>query len=100
MKREQRFFLIWRYVTFFLLIAFVITCSFFLFFHSMELDEELIRRNAPLAELLWHIIGRSDRPQRPLPADNAIFVVIELDQSVQRDFLRVERLLVHLRCCR
>ena len=51
MKREQRFFLIWRYVTFFLLIAFVITCSFFLFFHSMELDKELIRRNAPLTFL-------------------------------------------------
>ena len=46
MKREQRFFLMWRYVTFFLLIAFVITCSFFLFFHSMELDAGLIRRNA------------------------------------------------------
>jgi len=51
MKREQRFFLIWRYVTFFLLIAFVITCSFFLFFHSMELDTDLIRRNAPLTFL-------------------------------------------------
>lgn len=46
MKREQRFFLIWRYVTFFLLIAFVITCSFFVFLHSMELDASLIRRNA------------------------------------------------------
>ena len=46
MKREQRFFLIWRYVTFFLLIAFVITCSFFVFLHSMELDAGLIRRNA------------------------------------------------------
>ncbi len=51
MKREQRFFLIWRYATFFLLIAFVITCSFFLFFHSMELDIALIRRNAPLTFL-------------------------------------------------
>ena len=46
MKRQQRLFLIWRYVTFFLLIAFVITCSFFLFLHSMELDVSLIHRNA------------------------------------------------------
>ena len=58
MKREQRFFLIWRYVTFFLLIAFVITCSFFVFLHSMELDASLIRRNAVATflkgQLVWN----------------------------------------------
>ena len=47
MKRGgQRLFIAWRYVTFFLLISFVITCSFLLFFHSMALDASLIRRNA------------------------------------------------------
>ena len=46
MKRQERVFIVWRYLTFFLLIAFVITCSFFLFLDSMELDEEIIRRNA------------------------------------------------------
>ncbi|MBQ8952664.1 MAG: HAMP domain-containing histidine kinase, partial [Clostridia bacterium] len=54
MKRRdnaQRMFLIWRYVTFFVLIAFVITCSFYLFFDSMSLDTDMIRRNAPLTFL-------------------------------------------------
>ena len=54
MKRRdnaQRMFLIWRYVTFFILIAFVITCSFYLFFNSADLDVEMIRRNAPLTFL-------------------------------------------------
>ena len=54
MKRRdnaQRMFLIWRYVTFFILIAFVITCSFYLFFDSMSLDTDMIRRNAPLTFL-------------------------------------------------
>ncbi|MBQ8081591.1 MAG: HAMP domain-containing histidine kinase [Clostridia bacterium] len=46
MKRERRAFLIWRYVTFFLLISFVVTCSFLLFLDSMQLDPALIRRNA------------------------------------------------------
>ena len=51
MKRTdnaQRMFVIWRYVTFFVLIAFVITCSFLLFFRSMKLDVQMIRKNAPL----------------------------------------------------
>ncbi len=49
MKRnEQRLYLIWRYVTLFVLIAFVVTVSFRLFFRSMRLEESLIRQNAPL----------------------------------------------------
>ncbi|MBQ8087785.1 MAG: HAMP domain-containing histidine kinase [Clostridia bacterium] len=44
-------FLIWRYVTFFILIAFVITCSFYLFFDSADLDADMVRRNAPLTFL-------------------------------------------------
>ncbi|MBQ7488081.1 MAG: HAMP domain-containing histidine kinase [Clostridia bacterium] len=47
-KNEHRLFLIWRYVTLFVLIAFVVTVSFRLFFHSMRLEESLIRQNAPL----------------------------------------------------
>ena len=44
----QRMFVVWRFVTFFILIAFVITCSFYVFFHSMQLDVDLVRRNAPV----------------------------------------------------
>ena len=44
----QRMFVVWRFVTFFILIAFVITCSFYVFFHTMQLNVDLVRRNAPV----------------------------------------------------
>lgn len=40
--------LCWSFVLFFSLIAFVVTCNFFLFLHSMQLDEVAIRQAAPV----------------------------------------------------
>lgn len=39
------------YITFFLLIAFVVTCNFVLFMHGMEMNEQEIREAAPLTFL-------------------------------------------------
>ena len=39
---------LFKFVIFFMLIAFVVTCSFVLFFHFMELTEEEIRASAPI----------------------------------------------------
>ena len=46
MSGERKGFLIWRYVTFFLLISFVVTSSFLLFLNSMQIDYALLRQNA------------------------------------------------------
>lgn len=43
-----------KFVVFFLLIAFVITCNFFLFLHSMEMVEAEIRVAAPVT--FWNIL--------------------------------------------
>ena len=48
MKKEQRIFIVWRYILFFLMICFVVTASFLLFGHSMRFDEDAIRAAAPL----------------------------------------------------
>ncbi|MBQ8160312.1 MAG: HAMP domain-containing histidine kinase [Clostridia bacterium] len=48
MNKERRRFLIWRYVTFFLLISFVVTSSFLLFFNSMQIDSTVLAQNAVL----------------------------------------------------
>lgn len=49
MKRRKNFsFLLSRYVLFFALSAFIVTCCMLLFLRGMELSEEIIRRNAPL----------------------------------------------------
>lgn len=48
MNTSRRGFLIWRYVTIFLVISFGVTASFLLFLHSMDVDSDAIRRNAPL----------------------------------------------------
>ncbi len=48
MNRERRLFALWRYVMFFLLICFVVTSSFLLFFHFMQVDAEAVRAAAPL----------------------------------------------------
>ncbi len=45
-KSDHRIYLVWRYLTLFLLIAFVVTVSFRLFFHSIRLDGTTIRKNA------------------------------------------------------
>ena len=46
MNKERKAFLIWRYVTFFLMISFVVTCSFLLFLNSMQIDYAMLPRNA------------------------------------------------------
>ena len=44
----------WRFVIFFSMIAFVVTCNFFLFLHNMQMDEAQIRDAAPIT--FWNII--------------------------------------------
>lgn len=45
-KGKKALFALYRFVCIFVLIAFVVTCSFLLFLRSMNLDVELLRRNA------------------------------------------------------
>ena len=46
MNRERKTFMVWRYVTFFLMVSFVVTCSFLLFLNSMQIDMSVLPRNA------------------------------------------------------
>ena len=46
-KRSKRYQII-RFISFFLSMAFVITCNFFLFFHFMKLNTDDVRRAAPI----------------------------------------------------
>lgn len=39
---------IWKYILFFLLIGFVVTCCFLLFFRYANVDEQMVRQNAPI----------------------------------------------------
>ncbi len=48
MKGRIKSISIWHFVVFFLLIAFVVTCNFVLFLHSMELDAETISNPAKI----------------------------------------------------
>ena len=43
-----------HFIVFFILIAFVVTCNFFLFLHSMQMNEAEIRQAAPIT--FWNII--------------------------------------------
>lgn len=45
---------VWKFIVFFLLMGFVITCNFFLFLHSMQMDEAAIREAAPVT--FWNIL--------------------------------------------
>lgn len=45
-KGKKTLVALYRFICFFVLIAFVVTCSFLLFLRSMNLDVELLRRNA------------------------------------------------------
>ena len=61
---------IWHFVIFFLLIAFVVTCNFYLFLHSMDLDAETISHpakvtlaNVLLLTLLFCIVDAFRRSQ-------------------------------------
>lgn len=48
MKRKVKWRTFWQFLIFFCLIAFVVTCNFYLFLHSMDLTEEMISRPAKL----------------------------------------------------
>lgn len=50
-KRGISLFIVGRFIIFFLLIAFVVTCSFLLFLNSIQLEESVIRENAALTFL-------------------------------------------------
>lgn len=61
---------VWHFLIFFLLIAFVVTCNFYLFLHSMELDAETISHpakitlaNVLLLTLLFCIVDALRRNQ-------------------------------------
>ena len=47
-SNEGKAYIVWRFLTLFLLIAFVVTSSFLLFLHSMQLDMRIVKQNAPL----------------------------------------------------
>ena len=47
-NNEGKAYIVWRFLTLFLLIAFVVTSSFLLFLHSMQLDMRIVKQNAPL----------------------------------------------------
>ena len=45
---------IWRFIIFFILMAFVVTCNFFLFFHWVQMSEAEIRAAAPIT--FWNVV--------------------------------------------
>lgn len=45
---RRTLFSVWKYVLFFLLISFVVTCCFLLFFSYANIDEQMVRKNAPV----------------------------------------------------
>ncbi|MBP3421119.1 MAG: HAMP domain-containing histidine kinase [Lachnospiraceae bacterium] len=47
-KGRMKLWGIWQFILFFLLVAFIVTCNFLLFMHSMELNEQEIRDAAPI----------------------------------------------------
>lgn len=48
MKGRARLVSIWQFMIFFLLIGFVVTCNFLLFFNAANLDEAVVRNAAPI----------------------------------------------------
>lgn len=86
-----------RFITFFALISFVVTCSFLLFLTSASIDETVIRSNALLTFLniflltfiLWVIdfIRRKIMVERPVKT-----IISELDKITKGDFnVRISR---------
>lgn len=80
-----------RFITFFIIIAFVVTCSFLIFLTSVSIDETVIRSKAPLTFLniflltflLWVIdfIRRKITVERPVK-----MIISELDKITKGDF--------------
>ena len=80
-----------RFITFFALISFVVTCSFLIFFTSASIDEAFIRRNAPLTFLniflLTFILWVIDFIRRKITVERPVKMIIsELDKITNGGF--------------
>lgn len=80
-----------RFITFFVLISFVVTCSFLIFFASSTIDENVIRSNAPLTFLniflLTFILWLIDLVRRKVMVERPVKIIIsELDKITNGDF--------------
>ncbi|MDE6797700.1 MAG: sensor histidine kinase, partial [Ruminococcus sp.] len=80
-----------RFFTFFMLIAFVVTCSFMLFLNSMEFDLEILKNKAILTFanviLLTLILWVIDSVRRKLTGDRHVRNIIQgLDKITKGDF--------------
>ena len=91
----------WHFVIFFLLIAFVVTCNFYLFLHSMDLDPETISHpakvtlaNVLLLTLLFCIVDafrRSQMVAKPVKRiQEGIDRVIKGDFSTRIEYIHGE----------
>ncbi len=79
-----------RFITFFFIIAFVVTCSFLLFLRSVELDRELLNKNARATFLnvifLTIIFFIIDNIRRKLTVDRYVEKIINgLDKITNGD---------------
>lgn len=72
---------LWRFLLFFMLIAFIVSCSFLLFFHSVNLDEAAIRERAPITFanvlLLCLIFSLVDSMRRKYMVDKPVRHILE-----------------------
>lgn len=87
---EKTGFALLRFITFFFIIAFVVTCSFLLFLRSVELDRELLERNARATFLnvifLTIIFFIMDNIRRKLTVEQHVKKIIKgLDQITKGD---------------
>lgn len=98
MKGRTRIFMMWQFIIFFLLIAFVVTCNFLLFLNFMDWNEVEIRNAAPitfvnillLALLFWVLdaIRRAQTISKPVKRIQAgIDRVIKGDFSTRIDYI-------------
>lgn len=92
---------VWRFVVFFALMAFVVTCNFFLFFNSVNMNEEEIRAAAPvtfvnviLLTVLFcgiDIIRRYYRVTRPVKRiQSAMNEIVKGDFNVRLEYIKGE----------
>lgn len=90
-RLEKTGFALLRFITFFAIIAFVVTCSFLLFLRSVELDRELLEKNAKATLLniifLTFIFFVIDSIRRKLTVEQHVKKIINgLDQITKGDF--------------
>ncbi len=88
---EKAGFALLRFISFFVIIAFVVTCSFLLFLRSVELDRKLLERNAKATFLniifLTLIFFIIDTVRRKLTVEQHVKKIIKgLDRITSGDF--------------